>query len=283
MTAAEALLSGCIDYAGLFPPASHDLATTLVEYERYREGADAWALGRLVLPAGSLAGFRAHLPTGASDWPVSLLLGPEWENDIRLAEQLGVRLDTIEFKPTDVHQIAAVHGLLRNQTKMFFEIPHGAAAAGYLSAIADVGACAKIRTGGVTAGAIPTALEVAGFLACCAQHRVALKATAGLHHALRAIHPLTYEAHSERAPMHGFVNVILAASMLQGGGDPQQAATLIEDDCPTNFLLNSEGVSWCDVNFTTGTLAETRETFLLSFGSCSFTEPIAELRQIRWM
>ncbi len=283
MTPAQALLSGCIDYAGLFPPAGHDLATTLRGYGRYRAGADAWALGRLVLPAGSLAGFRACLPSGARDWPLSLLLGPEWENDIRLAEQLGIPLNTIEFRPTDITQIAAVQSLLPDEATIFFEIAPGAASAGYLSAIADVGACAKVRTGGVTSGAIPSVSEVIRFMTCCAQHRVAFKATAGLHHALRAIHPLTYEARSDRAPMHGFVNVILAASMLHDGGDPDRAATLLEDDCHTNFRIDAEGVHWCDESFTTKSLAETRERFMLSFGSCSFTEPLAEMKQMRWL
>ncbi len=283
MKAAQALLTGCIDYAGLFPPAGLDLATTLREYERYREGADAWALGRLVLPAGSLAGFRAHVPPTARDWPLSLLLGPEWENDLRLAEQLGIPIKMIEFKPAEVAQIAEVHSLVPAGTRIFFEVGTGGESAGFFSAIAEVGACAKIRTGGVVSGAIPSAVEVVRFVSCCAQRRIAFKATAGLHHALRAIHPLTYHAGGDRAPMHGFVNVILAASMLYAGGDPEQAIALLEDDCHTNFWTDAEDVYWRDQSFPTEVLAETRKKGMLSFGSCSFTEPLAELRQMRWM
>lgn len=283
MRAAQALLSGCIDYAGLFPPAGLDLATTLQEYARYRQGADAWALGRLVLPAGSLAGFRARLPATARDWPISLLLGPEWENDLLLAEQLGIPVDTIEFRPADVRQIAEVHRQAPSGSTLFFEVVAGADSDGCLSAIADVGACAKIRTGGVTAGAIPSAANVVRFLACCGQRRVAFKATAGLHHALRAIHPLTYEAGSERAPMHGFVNVILAAAMVYDDRDPERAVVLLKDDCHTNFRADADAVHWCEESFMKQLLVDTRERFMLSFGSCSFTEPLAEMRQMRWL
>ena len=58
MGAAEALLHGAIDYAGLFPPAGLDLEATVRNYAAYREGRDAWALGRLVLPASEARGVR---------------------------------------------------------------------------------------------------------------------------------------------------------------------------------------------------------------------------------
>ncbi len=44
------LLSGLIDYAGLFPPAAVSMADAVANYAAYRTSADAWALGRFVLP-----------------------------------------------------------------------------------------------------------------------------------------------------------------------------------------------------------------------------------------
>ncbi len=283
MNAARALLSGCIDYAGLFPPAGLDLASTMNEYGRYHDGADAWALGPLVLPVGSLAGFRSRRPVGAEHWPLSLLLGPEWKNDIRFAEQLGIPLRTIEFKPAEIGQIAAVRRALPPEARIYFEVCAGALAPEYLAAVAEEGACAKIRTGGVKQEAIPEAPEIARLLDCCMRRGVAFKATAGLHHALRGIHPLTYEPHSDRAPMHGFVNVILAAAMIYAGGDLKQAVALLEDDSRANFAIEEDAVRWCGESFSAKALGDTREHFMLSFGSCSFTEPLAELRQMRWL
>jgi hypothetical protein len=54
-TAARAFLSHLIDYAGLFPPARLDLPTALANYRRYRDEAEAWMLGRFIVPASRLA------------------------------------------------------------------------------------------------------------------------------------------------------------------------------------------------------------------------------------
>src|SRR3954470_25046208 len=50
----RALLSGAIDYAGLFPPAKLPLPEALDNYARYRGEPEAWMLGRFVVPASRL-------------------------------------------------------------------------------------------------------------------------------------------------------------------------------------------------------------------------------------
>jgi hypothetical protein len=52
---AKALLSGIIDYAGLFPPARLPLEQAIRNYARYRTGAQRQMLGRFVVPAARLA------------------------------------------------------------------------------------------------------------------------------------------------------------------------------------------------------------------------------------
>lgn len=55
MTASlRALLAGILDYAGLFPPAQLPLDQAIRNYARYRQDADAWMLGKLVVPATKL-------------------------------------------------------------------------------------------------------------------------------------------------------------------------------------------------------------------------------------
>ena len=41
----RALLTGVVDYAGLFPPARLPLDEAIRNYARYRQGSDAWMLG----------------------------------------------------------------------------------------------------------------------------------------------------------------------------------------------------------------------------------------------
>jgi hypothetical protein len=51
----RALLSGIIDYAGLFPPAKLPLDQAIRNYARYRQEPESWMLGRFVCPAARLA------------------------------------------------------------------------------------------------------------------------------------------------------------------------------------------------------------------------------------
>ena len=70
--ARSAFLAGLIDYAGLFPPATLALEPALGLYGRYRAGADAWMLGRFLIPAARLAEADALIGTVTGDAPVRL-------------------------------------------------------------------------------------------------------------------------------------------------------------------------------------------------------------------
>jgi hypothetical protein len=50
----RALLSGIVDYAGLFPPAKLPLEQAIRNYARYRQEPDSWMLGRFICPAARL-------------------------------------------------------------------------------------------------------------------------------------------------------------------------------------------------------------------------------------
>src|SRR5258708_18617234 len=50
----RALLTGAIDYAGMFPPAKLPLEEAFRNYLNYRESPDAWMLGRFICPVGML-------------------------------------------------------------------------------------------------------------------------------------------------------------------------------------------------------------------------------------
>ena len=52
--ALRTLLSGAIDYAGLFPPAALDMPSAARNYAAYRAGPHAWALGRFIVPSARL-------------------------------------------------------------------------------------------------------------------------------------------------------------------------------------------------------------------------------------
>jgi hypothetical protein len=249
------LLASLIDYAGLFPPAALPMAEAVANYERYRRGADAWALGRFVVPA-------ARLTDVPRDLAVSVLV-----SDVAAMPDA----DTIEVKAATIEEVERIARAAAGRT-VYVEV----ADATLLDALAANGLRAKIRTGGVTADAFPDAPHVARFLAGCMRRRLPFKATAGLHHPLRCVRPLTYEPDAPRGTMHGFVNLFLAAAL------SDRAEELLLDDDPRAFAFDDDGVAWRGRRVATAELEAMRQC-AISFGSCSFEEPLDDLKELGWL
>lgn len=283
MRAVEALLGEAIDYAGLFPPAGLDLDATVRNYATYRAGRDAWALGRLVLSVTKLAEFADRWPQYVADWPISLLLGNDYDTEMRLAIDVGLRLDVVECRPVRLEDIAEIRRRMPSDGMLFVEAPQGCTLHEMIVAVADVGACAKVRTGGVVAEAIPTPGVISAFLVACAQHGLRLKATAGLHHAIRGQQALTYEPQSATALMHGFVNFFIAAMTAYEGGNKAKVEEILDDVEHRSFNASVNELEWRGRSFSVELIKEMRERFAISFGSCSFEEPMEEMRMMRWI
>jgi hypothetical protein len=146
-----------------------------------------------------------------------------------------------------------------------------------LDAVRDAGCFAKVRTGSTKPEGIPSVEEVAGFILACGGRRLAFKATAGLHHPVRAEYPLTYEANAPRAVMHGFLNVFLAAAFAWHG-DRGIAPILVETD-PTAFRFDDRA-HWRDRSLSADQVRDARAHFAHAFGSCSFEEPVRDLQSL---
>lgn len=283
MDAVHALLSHAIDYAGLFPPASLDLPTTVQNYAAYRESPHAWALGRLILPVDRVAEFVAQWPAYAEAWPVALLSRGAVEDDWRLAASHGIRAQVVETKPLSLSEIAAIPGSVPVHAEVYVEVASAEDPSATISAIAAAGLRAKIRTGGTQSAAIPKPAHVIRFIASCIEKRVPFKATAGLHHAVRGAHTLTYEANSEKATMHGFLNILLATAWLADGGDTGTATEMLEEGSLKNFHIDAGQIRWWDWVGTATRLQQMRNGAMVSFGSCSFTEPVEEMLTAGWI
>ncbi|MFG0275122.1 MAG: hypothetical protein ACF8QF_08695 [Phycisphaerales bacterium] len=300
------LLNALVDYAGLFPPAKLDMAPTVENYARYVVSPEAWMLGRLIVPVSRLDEFEEaaidHLPRDpeAPEWRISALLVPMTDdrkmddlqrdlerldafNEAHADANAGLAIiDTVEVKTDTPRAIDRVLKALPETERAFFEIPVSDDPRGVIAAIAGTGSAAKIRTGGVTPGAIPPTEHVARFLCACARADVPFKATAGLHHPMRSEHNLTYETDSPRGTMHGFLNVFLAAAFAFTEGCQAPAlCDLLEERSVGGIVFDAGGVKWKQNHLTTAQIAAAREHFALSFGSCSFDEPIEDLRTLR--
>jgi len=116
------------------------------------------------------------------------------------------------------------------------------------------------------------------FIEHACRENVPFKATAGLHHALRGEYRLTYDEDSPKGTMFGFLNVFLTAAFVHAGmTDGAALALLLERDLK-KILVSSNTIRWADRSITTDDIHATRDCVAVSFGSCSFLEPVNELR-----
>lgn len=280
-SAVRVLLSGLIDYAGLFPPAALSMTDAVASYATYRASPDAWALGRFVVPVGRLVEFEESVARhlDGAPWPLSVLAQGA---DLYTIGAFNVRhagrvvIESLEAKAANTDEVATLTPLAA-VAAVFVEIPVDGDPDALVAAIAAHGLRAKIRTGGVTADAFPSAGDVARFLAACERHDVMFKATAGLHHPLRGDYPLTYAPGAPRGTMFGFLNVFLAASYLRHGLPAADVAQLLDERDAGAVRFTAEGVTWHGHSLSAATLAEHRARFSSSFGSCSFREPVDDL------
>jgi len=284
MSCARDLLVNAIDYAGLFPPAGLDMEPSVRNYAAYRKGPDRWALGRFVLPVGRLEEFEAKaapLLEEGQPWPLSVLGGNDLAADLKTIEAFrerhlrNARVASLEIKTSSVAEVRKAAGAIGRRIETFFEIPIAQDPTELLDAIHAEWGRAKIRTGGTTKGAAPSPADLARFLQA-ASSRAAFKATAGLHHAVRSLRPLTYEKGCDSDVMHGFLNLFLASCLALQGAGPDVLRTMIEDQDAARFR---DGGAWRGVG--AADARRSRSEFFLSFGSCSFEEPVAELKELK--
>jgi hypothetical protein len=162
----------------------------------------------------------------------------------------------------------------------YFEIPTRDDVSPLVKAIARAGARAKIRTGGVTPESIPPASEVIDFIVACRREAIPFKATAGLHHPIRGSYKLTYEPDSPVGTMYGFLNVFVASALIYAGENEATATAALEETDPTAFAFEDDAIVWRNKRIPAGQMEESRLEFAISFGSCSFREPIDELEPL---
>jgi hypothetical protein len=291
------LLRASIDYAGLFPPARLDMAAAVANYASYRDGPHAWALGRFVAPASRIAEFESAaaslLPPSPSPapWRVAALLGADPAADIRELGELNCRhaavgegavaADVVEGKADSVEAVERLLGRVPPYLQAYVEVPIVGDPAPLVAAIARAGGRAKVRTGGITPNAFPATADVIRFIRACLSAKVPFKATAGLHHPLRADYRLTYEPDSARGTMFGFLNLFLASAFMAAAGlDDRQAGLLLEERDRDSIHFDDSGVEWKGRRVGVDAIRRSREGGIVSFGSCSFTEPIGDLESL---
>lgn len=303
--------SKIIDYAGLFPPASLELGQAFHNFVFYSQGEYKWMLGKFIVPAKRLAELGSLLGDMTIDGKVSLsVLGSSSENvnefndffkkDIAainefIAKHSGtVSIDAIEVRlpselfkneeNTEISKLmstisASLENALRKNIPVFYEVTltndYEAEIIRTVETIGSLnnGSGYKLRTGGIERSAFPEPEVIAFAIMTCCEFDVPMKCTAGLHH------PIRHYNDEVKANMHGFMNVFAAGILaFTNNLDEAEIIEVLTDEDPYEFMFNENGLTWNENEITNSEIKSAREKFMLSYGSCSFEEPIEDLK-----
>ena len=152
----------------------------------------------------------------------------------------------------------------------------------------------KLRCGGIVKDAFPSVEQVAAMIQNCSISQVPLKFTAGLHH------PIRHHSSEYDTEMHGFINMFCASAFASTFPKPENEqekfrmfillSHMIDCQNESDFKFSNDNMTWevgddRDSRFeiSNETIKQSRENTAISFGSCSFQEPIDDLTQLGWM
>jgi hypothetical protein len=292
LSSVRALMTGAIDYAGLFPPSSVSMPEAVINYATYRNSNYAWMLGRFVVTAARLDEFYESARDfisrdGGEAWRLAVVVGDDIIKTIDQVRRFnadngpGVVCDVLEIKAGSPGEIENAAMSAPSDIASYFELPLDATLPDMVSSLAIHGQRAKIRTGGVTPETFPSSRDIIRFVKTCLAANVRFKATAGLHHPIRCFRPLTYEAESVKGTMHGFLNLFLMTAFAREGYRASLLEDLMEEEFEEVFTFEDQAAVWREEYvLSLWQIERMRATGLQSFGSCSFDEPVADLQKL---
>lgn len=269
------LTDGLFDDAAIFPPGNLPLAEAVPAHLEHLKSDHRRMVGPFVVAAAKLPdlaelvrGHEAGSFEVAVTVPAPDAVGPA----LHAAEQVtALRVVTVEVAvPVGIAAEEVVPRMDealagRPEVVVYVELPRDDRRADLIAALSGTRYLGKLRTGGIEAHLYPDEDELAAALVATARAGVPVKATAGLHHAVRHTDPATgFE-------QHGFLNVIAAVDAALVGADTAQvAAVLAERD---GALLAAR------VRDLSVRADRVREQFH-SLGTCSIDEPLEDLHDL---
>ncbi|WP_187281471.1 hypothetical protein [Nonomuraea sp. C10] len=248
------LYTALIDDAGLFPPTSLHMSDALDRHRRNQERGSRVLTHRFLCPASRLGRLRAE--QFRPRWVGLILDTPE------LPDLTGLPVDIAEAElPPERGVEELARELLRalpGGVRLFVEVPPG-------KFVPDVpeGVGLKVRCGGARAEAFPPVEHLASFIRFCVAADIPFKATAGLHHAVRHFDPTL------SVDRHGFLNLLVAVCEAVEGRDP----------APTLRITDVGQLTRIARAIPEETAKRARQ-LLVSYGSCSTTTPMDDLKAL---
>ncbi|MCR3718342.1 hypothetical protein LY15_000303 [Prauserella flava] len=266
-TALPVFARGLCDDAAVFPPGRAPLPEAVDRHRGHCSAAYRDLVGPLVLAAPALDELRPLVrPDDDLALAVTAPAGPgQLAGAVEAAATLPVRMVAAEVAvPGDVTEFfAELDRLEVPDVTVHVEVPRDERRPAVLAGLAERGLRAKFRTGGVSAELHPGEDELAAAVVAAVRADLPFKATAGLHHAIRNTDPET------GFQQHGFLNLLLATDAALQGSDETAVAGLLARRDAAAIAAAVRGLG--------ADRAETVRRSFVSFGTCSITEPLAEL------
>lgn len=310
----NSFLKGIIDYAGLFPPANLQLEEAFANYLRYRESENSFMLSRFICPVKLFkqlenlsfeSGEKIHLSVlGRGGYNIQDF-NENLSEDIKIwkgfVDNNGKRFATDSFEIKLPDELITEHNSgivsdfadkLSEKIKSEFDFPvfmflEGQIGSEWQKNIKclidginirnkkhhDAGF--KLRTGGEEANSFPDPGQISFAIRECLDRSVPMKCTAGLHH------PFRHFDKNIGTYMHGFVNVFGAGIIaMRHNISDSDLKEILSDENPDNFNFSDEYFSWKDWKASIQEIVLARKDLMLSFGSCSFDEPVEDLKNL---
>lgn len=290
------LLDGVIDYAGLFPPAKHNMAEAVREYAEISTGPDNWIVDRFVCPATRLGELANAMRANEAEPFVVTVVGTPHETDPKIAvqhdaneivqaretghivvESYEARVAQGEGLDASVAAVAKLPKMVVDpKLEVYLELGWDD---GLVDAMHDASSlfesCGfKARTGGVTASDFPSVEQLAGFISECAALEAPFKYTAGLHE------PVRYYDEDLSVYRHGFLNVVLAGALaVTRDLNRREIQAVLDIDDPGKFHFGVDDIRVGD-HWLEAEQIDKLWVFFGGIGSCSVDEPINGLRRL---
>jgi hypothetical protein len=271
------LLARLIDDAALFPPGNATVPDAVRLHLAGRSSEHADLVGLFLCPASRLPELITELIKVKPAKPVELSLVidtglggvPKALSIVESrAELLALRMVEMPA-PTDVDEVwlERVSEFVPEDVIRVIEPRRGAV--GWLDGIQRViehGSWPKLRCGGLSTENFPSVDEVAEFLGVINSGGASFKATAGLHNAVR------HTAEDTGFTHHGFLNLLIATGRLLAGASADDVRAALES-------TDGKALAGEAQNMTEHEALSVRGVFA-SYGSCSLTDPVADLEEL---
>lgn len=319
----RALLTGAIDYAGMFPPASLGIDAAIRNFARYRHEPTAWMLGRFICPVGKLESLAAYREFFRNEPPVPLsvlLRGADNRDEFMSLVTADVALlsgflqRNRDWVRVESFEVRFPPKAPADSAETIFDDVRGAFRSAKVDLPLEV---YELMLGEDWKAALPILTSRTG-----AYHRKLVDTAGGTSHGpilkyrtggvtpeafpssdrlarvIRACrdasvplkltaglhHPLRHVDPALQCFMHGFLNVFAAATLAYSLVlDLPDIIAILDEQDARQFRFGDDFLGWNEAEATLSEIEYARKHRVLSFGSCSFEEPRDDLRRLNWL